>query len=66
MEQFKNKDWKIRKKGGDDVEAILREAKMRIEPNGLNELMENIKNLMLDSSNKDRILHGELPNERSY
>ena len=46
MEQFKNKDWKIRKKGGDDVEAILREAKMRIEINGLGELMENIKLLM--------------------
>ena len=48
MEQFKNKDWKIRKKGGDDVEAILRDSKMRIEPNGLNELMENIKILMKD------------------
>lgn len=48
LEQFKNKDWKIRKKGGEDVEAILRESKMRIEPNGLGELMENIKMLMKD------------------
>lgn len=48
MEQFKNKDWKIRKKAGDDVEALLREAKMRIEPNGLNELMDALKNGMKD------------------
>ena len=50
MEQFKNKDWKIRKKGGDDVEALLREAKMRIEPNGLNDLMDAMKNGMKDSN----------------
>jgi hypothetical protein len=48
MEQFKNKDWKIRKKAGDDVEALLREAKMRIECNGLNELMDAMKNGMKD------------------
>ncbi len=30
------------------MEKILREAKMRIEPNGLGELMENIKILMKD------------------
>jgi len=44
LEQFKHKDWKIRKKGCDDVEAILKEAKMRIENNGLNDLMDAIKN----------------------
>ena len=48
MEQFKHKDWKIRKKAGDDVEAILREAKMRIEPNGLTDLMGAMKNGMKD------------------
>jgi len=48
MEQFKHKDWKIRKKGGDDVEAIIREAKMRIENNGLNDLMDVMKNGMKD------------------
>lgn len=50
MEQFKNKDWKIRVKGGEDVEAILRDAKMRIEANGLNELMDALKNGMKDSN----------------
>ncbi len=50
MEQFKNKDWKIRVKGGEDVEAILRDAKMRIEVNGLNELMDALKNGMKDSN----------------
>jgi len=48
MEQFKHKDWKIRKKAGDDVEGLLREAKMRIEPNGLNELMDAMKAGMKD------------------
>lgn len=50
MEQFKNKDWKIRVKGGEDVEAILRDAKMRIEVNGLNELMDALKNGMKDAN----------------
>jgi hypothetical protein len=48
MEQFKHKDWKIRKKYGDDVEALLREAKMRIEPNGLGPLMDTMKAGMKD------------------
>lgn len=48
MEQFKHKDWKIRKKAGDDVEALLREAKMRIEPNGLAPLMDALKAGMKD------------------
>ena len=30
------------------MEAILREAKMRIEPNGLNDLMDAMKNGMKD------------------
>ena len=48
MEQFKHKDWKIRKKAGDDVEALLREAKMRIEPNGLAPVMDAMKAGMKD------------------
>ena len=48
MEQFQHKDWKIRKKGGDDVEAILRDAGMRIEPNGLGDLMDAMKKGMKD------------------
>jgi len=50
LEQFKNKDWKIRVKGGEDIEVILRDAKMRIEVNGLNELMDALKNGMKDSN----------------
>jgi hypothetical protein len=48
MEQFKHKDWKIRKKFGDDIEALLKEAKMRIEPNGLGPLMDAMKAGMKD------------------
>mmetsp|Transcript_34357 Transcript_34357/g.52640 ORF Transcript_34357/g.52640 Transcript_34357/m.52640 type:complete len:122 (-) Transcript_34357:3791-4156(-) len=48
MEQFKSKDWKIRKKAGDDVEAVLREAKMRIENSGLAPLMDALKAGMKD------------------
>ena len=48
MEQFKNKDWKVRKKAGDDIEGILKEAKMRIEANGLNPLMDALKAGMKD------------------
>lgn len=48
MEQFNNKTWSVRKKGADDVEAILKEAKMRIQPNGLNELMDALKKGMKD------------------
>jgi len=32
------------------VEAILREAKMRIEPNGTNDLMDAMKNGMKDAN----------------
>jgi hypothetical protein len=48
MEQFKNKDWKLRKKAGDEVEAILKGAKMRIEANGLHDLMDAMKAGMKD------------------
>lgn len=48
MEQFKNKDWKIRKKACDEIEGLLRDAKMRVENNGLGDLMDVLKNGMKD------------------
>lgn len=45
---FKNSDWKIRKGAADSVEEILRGANMRIQPVGLNELMDNLKQRMVD------------------
>lgn len=50
LEQFKHKDWKIRKKGVEDIEGILRDAKMRIENSGLNDLMDAVKNGLKDSN----------------
>lgn len=40
----------MRKKCGDDIEAILKEAKMRIEPNGTNEMMDIMKKSMKDAN----------------
>lgn len=40
---FKNNDWKIRKQAAEKVEEILKAANMRIQPTGLNELMDNMK-----------------------
>lgn len=48
MALFKDKDWKNRKKAADSVEEILRGAKMRIKPEGLNELYDALKNGMKD------------------
>lgn len=50
LEQFSHKDWKIRKKGGEDIEGIMKEAKMRIEDNGLHGLLEALKNGMKDAN----------------
>lgn len=50
LDQYGHKDWKVRKKCGDDIEAILKEAKMRIEPNGTNELMDVMKKAMKDAN----------------
>ena len=47
---FKSQDWKVRKEGSEKVEAILRGAKMRILPNGLNELADHMKQRMTDSN----------------
>mmetsp|Transcript_16770 Transcript_16770/g.11897 ORF Transcript_16770/g.11897 Transcript_16770/m.11897 type:complete len:414 (+) Transcript_16770:1572-2813(+) len=43
MALFKDKDWKNRKKAADSVEEIMRGAKMRIKPDGLNELYDALK-----------------------
>ena len=48
MGLFTDKDWKKRKEAGDTVEALLREANMRIEANGINDLMTALKNGMKD------------------
>ena len=48
MPMFKNNDWKIRKEAAEKVEEILRGANMRIKPDGLNELMDNLKQRMVD------------------
>ena len=45
---FKHNDWKVRKSAADMVEEILKGANMRIQPTGLNELMDNIKQRMSD------------------
>lgn len=48
MPLFKDNDWKKRKEAADKVEEILKGANMRIQPVGLNELMDNIKQRMTD------------------
>ena len=40
---FKNQNWVTRKEAADKIEEILKAAKMRIKPDGLNELMDNMK-----------------------
>lgn len=44
----KESDWKKRKEAADKVEEICKAANMRIKPDGLNELMDNIKQRMSD------------------
>ena len=43
MTMFKNAEWKIRKEAADKIEEMLKASNMRIQPVGLNELMDNIK-----------------------
>ncbi len=43
MPMFKHADWKVRKEASEKVEEICRAANMRIQPVGLNELMDNVK-----------------------
>lgn len=40
---YKNKDWKVRKEMADKVEEILKNANMRVKPDGLNELYDIMK-----------------------
>ena len=64
IEKFSHKDWKIRKEGAEDIMAILKEAKMRVEDNGLNPLLEAMKNGMKDANKvclkSDIIIIGQL------
>jgi hypothetical protein len=47
---FKGKDPKARKETTEAILAILQGAKMRIQPNGLGELMELMKASMKESN----------------
>jgi TRAP-type uncharacterized transport system substrate-binding protein len=44
------KDWKVKVKGCEEVEAILKQAKMRIKPDGLGELMDCLAKGMKESN----------------
>lgn len=50
MPLCKDNDWKKRKEFAEKIEAILKEANMRIQPVGLNELMDAIKQRMTDAN----------------
>jgi hypothetical protein len=43
MGMFKHADWKVRKEAAEKVEEMCKASQMRIQPNGLNELMDNVK-----------------------
>ena len=43
-------NWKARKEAAEKVEEMCRGANMRIKPDGLNELMEEIKKRMVDAN----------------
>jgi len=51
MKLFDEADWKLKVKGCEQVHVILREAGMRIAPDGISELMEKIK-VNFKASNK--------------
>jgi len=40
---FTEADWKLKVKGCETVQGILRDSGMRIQPDGLNDLMEQLK-----------------------
>lgn len=50
MPLFGDNDWKKRKEAADKVEEILKAANMRIQPVGLNDLMDKIKQRMTDAN----------------
>ena len=43
-------NWKARKEAAEKVEEMCRASNMRIKPDGLNELMEEIKKRMVDAN----------------
>jgi len=48
MGMFKHADWKVRKEAAEKVEEMCNASQMRIQPTGLNELMDNVKQRMAD------------------
>ena len=48
MPLFKDNDWKKRQEAAKTVEDMCKAANMRIQPAGLNELMDCIKQRMVD------------------
>ena len=48
---FEDKEWKNKVKGVETVNNILKEAKMRIKPDGINDLMDKLK-INLKDANK--------------
>ena len=44
------KDWKVKVKGCEMVEQILKDAKMRIKPDGLGDLMDLLQKGMKESN----------------
>ena len=48
LPMFKHADWKVRKQASEKVEEILKNANMRIKPDGINELLDNIKQKLSD------------------
>ena len=50
MPLFGDNDWKKRKEAADKVEEILKASNMRIQPVGLNDLMDKIKQRMTDAN----------------
>ena len=43
IKMFTETDWKLKVKGCEQVHAILRESQMRIQPDGIGDLMEQLK-----------------------
>ena len=43
IKMFTETDWKLKVKGCETVQGILRDSGMRIQPDGLNDLMEQLK-----------------------
>lgn len=51
IKMFTETDWKLKVKGCEMVHTILKEAQMRIQPDGIADLMEQLK-INFKASNK--------------